>query len=56
MFLPERPRPSHKRHRVAANSLTEAEKEALGWKIDRKTELLSPEGSRSTDKGAPLAL
>ena len=56
MFLPERPQLKHKRHLVVTNSLKEAEKEALAWKVDKKSELLSPEGSRPTDKGIPLAL
>ena len=56
MFLPVQPRPRHKRHRVATNSLTEAKKEALAWKVDKKSELLSPEDSKPTDKGTLLAL
>ena len=56
MFLPERPQPGHTHHCVATNSLTEADKEALAWKVDRMSVLMSPEGSKLTDKRTPLAL
>ena len=52
--LPKRSRPRRIRHRLETECETESEKEALGRRLDRVRQLLTPPGVRTIDNGALL--
>ena len=47
--LPKRSRPHRIRHRLETECETESEKEALGRRLDRVRQLLTPPGARTID-------